>query len=262
MSLSKALNSQLQSDRIPPNDELTRLASYVNWPSAAEVWPSTLSRHGFVYEGRGDATRCVACGVVVDSWQRGARPADVHRTKSPRCPFVIADSNSGGRDVDDVGTTLQQVRLNEPQASFHTDGETPTDSSTLPSTSPGPPAQRPDTAAPVDRTRPDFRRLQSSESERLSTFHDWPASSGRIVDARNLAAAGLFYTGHADRVQCAVCRGCLRSWRPGDRPAEQHRRHFPDCPLVRHAALTGNVPSDNSTTVRSLFVPYTECGGK
>ena len=235
MSLSKIVNSQLQS-ATSLNDELIRLASYVNWPPAAEVWPSTLSRHGFAYEGHGAATRCVACGIVVDSWQRGDQPQDVHRAKSPRCPFVVADSsNSSSRDEDDLGSTLQQMRLNQPQASFSTDGEVPPDSSAVLSTSAsGPPLQQPHSSASVDRSRPDFAHLRS-ESLRLSTYHDWPSTAGHIVEPRDLAAAGLFYTGHADRVQCAFCRGCLRSWRPGDRPAEEHRRHFPDCPLVRRA---------------------------
>jgi len=88
---------------------------------------------------------------------------------------------------------------------------------------------------PIDGSHPDFIQLQS-ESARLLTFHDWPSSAGHIVEPRDLAATGLFYTGHADRVQCAFCRGCLRSWRPGDRPDQEHRRHFPDCPLIRGAA--------------------------
>ena len=104
----------------------------------------------------------------------------------------------------------------------------------------------------MDRSHPDFVHLRS-ESVRLSTFHNWPSSAGRIVEPRELAAAGLFYTGHADRVQCAFCRGCLRNWRQGDRPEEEHRRHFPDCPLIRGAA-TGNIPCDTSTTVVSLLL--------
>ena len=87
----------------------------------------------------------------------------------------------------------------------------------------------------MDRSHPDFVQLRS-ESVRLSTFHDWPSSAGHIVEPRELAAAGLFYTGHADRVQCAFCRGYLRNWRQGDRPMQEHRRHFPDCPLIRGAA--------------------------
>lgn len=242
MSLSKTAGSQPQCVGTPSHkDELTRLASYVNWPSAAAVRPCALSRHGFTYEGHGDTTRCVACGVVVNNWQRGDRPVDVHRTRSPSCPFVVDES---GRDDDDVGTTLRQLRLNDPHASsFRTDGETATDSSTAPSQQ-----TPPDTtsSSAVDRSRPDLARLRS-ESDRLSTFADWPSSAA--VTSRELAAAGLFYTGLADRVQCAFCGGCLHSWSAADRPAHEHRRHFPDCSLVRDGASAGN---DNSPTpVRS-----------
>lgn len=239
MSLSKSVNSQLLSARTLLNDELTRLASYVNWPSAAEVWPSTLSRNGFAYEGHGYATRCVACGVVVDNWHRGDHPQHVHRTRSPRCPFVVADG-SGGRDEDDAASTLQRLRLNEPQASFLTDGETLGDSSSPSASGPPPTHTASSSTAAVDRSGPDWVRLRS-ERARLSTFDHWTWSS--VVEPGELAGAGLFYTGHADRVQCAFCRGCLRGWRPGDRPQQLHRRHFPHCPLV-----TGNIPSDNSTT--------------
>jgi len=104
-------------------------------------------------------------------------------------------------------------------------------------------------SASVDRSRPDFLQLQS-ESVRLSTFHDWPESAGRIVDPRDLAATGFFYTGHADCVQCAFCRGCLRNWKPGDSPAEEHRRHFHDCPLMR-AAFAADVDTRTSLTTDS-----------
>jgi len=251
MSLSKPLDGhKLQ---LPLDDELTRLASYVNWPAAAAVWPSALSRHGFAYEGSGDATRCVSCGVVVDNWQRGDQPRHVHRTRSPTCPFVVADSGGGGggQDVDDVGTALRQVRVNGPgpqSSSFRADGET--DSSALPSSSASVPRRDDATTSsrPVDRSRPDFAHLRQSESARLSTFDGWQSS---VVEPGELAAAGLFYTGTADRVQCASCRGCLRSWRPGDRPALEHQRNFPDCPLLRRDAVT--IP-DISTTVRFNFL--------
>ena len=76
-------------------------------------------------------------------------------------------------------------------------------------------------------TNPNFDQLRS-ESVRLSTFRDWPA--GATVLPRDLAAAGLFYTG---RVQCAYCRGFLRNWFQGDRPIIEHSRHFPNCSFVR-----------------------------
>ena len=260
--LSKNLDSHLHITGASVNDELLRLASYLNWPSSAPVRPSALSRNGFTYEGQGLITRCVACGIVVDSWTTGDRPQDIHRNKSPTCPFVVAETSSISRDVDNIASSLQQMRVNEPSRRIvRSDGETLT-SAMLPSSAGEPSTsavQQPGTTAvsamPVDRSRPDFVQLRS-ESVRLSTFHDWPSSAGRIVEPCHLAAAGLFYTGHADRVQCAFCRGLLRSWRPGDIPAKEHRRHFPECPLVR-ADASASIPCDSSTIVVSF--PFFLC---
>jgi len=82
---------------------------------------------------------------------------------------------------------------------------------------------------------PDFERLKD-EDVRLSTFHDWPERVASIVDPRDLAKAGLFYTGQTDHVQCAFCRGCLWLWVQGDIPADEHRRYFPECSFVRQPA--------------------------
>ena len=43
----------------------------------------------------------------------------------------------------------------------------------------------------------------------------------------------MFYTGQIDRVQCAFCRGYLRNWVQGDKPAEEHRKNFPNCLFVQ-----------------------------
>jgi len=88
-------------------------------------------------------------------------------------------------------------------------------------------------SAGIDYQRPDFESL-AAESARLATFHDWPERAARIVEPRELARAGLFYTGQADCVQCAFCCGYLRNWVQGDRPADEHRRHFPECSFVKN----------------------------
>lgn len=259
MSLSKTSNSQFQILRTPVNDELGRLASYVNWPTSAQVRPSALSRQGFVYEGQGVRTRCVACGIVVESWKRGDRIQDVHRSKSPLCPFVVSSSSttSSNGDVDgSVRTQLQQLRVSDHQAFIRSDGAQILTLTTLPASSteptvstsvpsvphPGRPASS--TVSVVNHSSLDFIQLQS-ESVRLSTFHNWPS---RIVEPRELTAVGFFYMGQADRVQCAFCRGCLHNWRQGDRPADEHRRYFPDCPLMCGTA-TGNIPCDSVSSV-------------
>jgi len=85
----------------------------------------------------------------------------------------------------------------------------------------------------INRSSPlDYRPLQSAEN-RLLTFYDWPMEAARVVDPEELVSAGLFYTGEIDRVQCAYCRGYLRRWTQGDKPIDEHRKHFPQCAFVR-----------------------------
>jgi len=107
----------------------------------------------------------------------------------------------------------------------------------------------------VDREHPDFDYLKD-EAVRLSTFYDWPERAVRIVKPRDLAKAGMFYTGQADRVQCAFCHGYLRNWLQGDDPAEEHRRHFPDCSLVRNADIGTFDIVDNVRSSNQVFFTF------
>ncbi|XP_049436038.1 baculoviral IAP repeat-containing protein 7 isoform X2 [Epinephelus fuscoguttatus] len=82
---------------------------------------------------------------------------------------------------------------------------------------------------------PQMRR----EGERLRTFHDWPADAP--VTSGDLAKAGFFFLGPADKVQCFCCGGILRHWVHGDSPAAEHKRHFPACSFIQGRAV-GNIP--------------------
>jgi hypothetical protein len=93
---------------------------------------------------------------------------------------------------------------------------------------------RDEVSVPIDREKPDYERLKT-ESVRLSTFHDWPTRA--YADPVELVKEGFFYTGNGDRVCCAFCRGFLRNWLPEDRPDEEHKKHFPDCPFVRRTNI-------------------------
>jgi len=86
--------------------------------------------------------------------------------------------------------------------------------------------------SPTQRHQPDFERL-NDEAVRLATFHDWPERAASIVEPRDLAKAGLFYTGETDRVQCAFCRGSLHNWVQGKTPADEHRKQFPGCSFIQ-----------------------------
>ena len=75
-----------------------------------------------------------------------------------------------------------------------------------------------------------LRTNLKAESNRLQTFHNWPSRAP--VQAPELAASGLFFTGENDKVQCIFCNGFLHHWEEGDVAATEHRRHFPNCPFI------------------------------
>jgi hypothetical protein len=63
----------------------------------------------------------------------------------------------------------------------------------------------------------------------LQTYSGW---SSPYISSFELAAHGFAYSGYGDRVQCVI-GGCnLHSWCEGDKPAIEHRKHFPNCPSL------------------------------
>lgn len=81
------------------------------------------------------------------------------------------------------------------------------------------------------------------ESARRQTFARWDESQ---LPSTQLAQSGFFFTGVKDHVQCIFCLGILGCWSPGEQPDEEHRKQFPECPLVT-GAPTGNIPFDGSS---------------
>jgi len=93
----------------------------------------------------------------------------------------------------------------------------------------------------LDRATPDFESLKI-ESVRLATL---PAA--HIVEPRELARAGMFYTGQADhRVQCAFYRDYVRNWVHGDEP--------PHCSFVKQQGVdVGGIPGPPTQYVCQFF---------
>ena len=78
------------------------------------------------------------------------------------------------------------------------------------------------------------------EAERLKTFSNWPYRD--LVSPIDLAAAGFYYMGNGDEVKCFSCRGRVLSWDRGDKPLEEHKKHFPNCPFLVKPSESGNRP--------------------
>ncbi|XP_067945605.1 baculoviral IAP repeat-containing protein 7-B-like [Watersipora subatra] len=75
-----------------------------------------------------------------------------------------------------------------------------------------------------------------------SFFKHWPIE--RRIKANDCAKEGFYYTGVADRVQCAFCGGVLKNWIDGDTPVDLHERFFSFCPFIQ--GQSENVPADGS----------------
>jgi len=138
------------------SSQLVRLASFAPWPSTAAVSSLALARSGFKYTGHGESTVCTECQLVVDSWQQGDRPDQVHRQRSPSCTFV-----------------REHLQANDSSTS-----------SSSPATASGATAiesQPSSTAGSIDRAAPDFESLKI-ESVPLETWEqgDRPAGKHRM----------------------------------------------------------------------------------
>ncbi|KYM99237.1 Baculoviral IAP repeat-containing protein 2 [Cyphomyrmex costatus] len=68
------------------------------------------------------------------------------------------------------------------------------------------------------------------------------------VEPQKLAAAGFYYTGESDQVQCFMCDVKLCNWEPKDDPFADHQRESSKCEFIRNIPC-GNVPigTDPST---------------
>lgn len=72
----------------------------------------------------------------------------------------------------------------------------------------------------------DYRKLE----DRMKSFNFWPP--GMPVESKDLAEAGLYYTGRGDKVVCFSCNGGLKDWVKNDDPWLEHAVWYPGCRFV------------------------------
>lgn len=206
-------------------EEFNRLKTFANFPSSSPVSASTLARAGFLYTGEGDTVRCFSCHAAVDRWQYGDSAVGRHRKVSPNCRFIngfyfensaAQSTNPGVQNGQYKGENYLGNRNH-----FALDRPSETHADYLLRT--GQVVDISDTIYPRNPA-------MCSEEARLKSFQNWPDYAH--LTPRELASAGLYYTGIDDQVQCFCCGGKLKNWEPCDRAWSEHRRHFPNCFFV------------------------------
>lgn len=230
-----ASDMELDSDY---SEESSRLASFTHFfQSTCPISAPALARAGFYYTGMEDRVECFSCKAVVEGWQHGDTAIGKHRKISPNCKFINAFNSRS----ESIQTQAPVSQNSDPHlvnnGANHDFGQTShsdmhTDFLLR-------------TGRVVDESEPKFPRFinMCSEEARLKTFKNWPSYVRQAP--KELANAGLFYTGLNDLVKCFCCGGKLMNWEPSDVAWTEHRKHFPDCLFVLGRDV-GNVVLESS----------------
>ncbi|XP_044283380.1 E3 ubiquitin-protein ligase XIAP [Varanus komodoensis] len=222
----------------PNQDAYTRQHTFAHFPSNCPVSPATLAQAGFFYTGVGDRVECASCHANIEGWRQGDSVVGRHKTISPNCSF-ITDSNAGQNDMHSVFSNCHRRTENrltgnvlhppvDPDSDLYADYLLRT-------------------GKVVDLSDSLYPRnpAMCEEEMRLRTFHNWPSYAP--VTPKELAKAGLYYTGTDDEVECFCCGGKLKNWEPCDQAWSEHRRHFPRCFFVlgHDVGNVANVPNQS-----------------
>ncbi|NXX50764.1 BIR protein, partial [Tricholaema leucomelas] len=217
--------------------ELYRMSTFSTFPRNVPVSERSLARAGFYYTGVQDKVKCFDCGLTLDNWQPGDNAMEKHKQLYPSCSFVqsMLSVNNLGLSSRSACSPLVTNNLSP---SLHSGTLSPSleqveyfsgSFSSFP--------QDPLTTRAVEDLsflRPKLHNpSMSTEDDRLRTFRSWPLTFLSPVD---LAKAGLYYLGTADRVACFTCGGQLSNWEQKDNAMSEHRRHFPNCPFMGNLA--------------------------
>lgn len=215
--------------------ELYRMSTFSTFPTNTPVSERSLARAGFYYTGVQDKVKCFSCGLTLDNWQPGDNAMEKHKQLYPSCTFVqrmlsvnnvglssrsafphsVANSLPPSLHSIALSPSLEQVGyFSGSFSSFPQDPVTTRAAEDLPFLSPKL-----------------HNHSMRTEDARLRTFQSWPLT---FLSPTDLAKAGLYYLGTADKVACFTCGGQLCNWEPKDNAVSEHRRHYPNCPFVEN----------------------------
>lgn len=227
-----ALCSELKYDL---SCELYRMSTFSTFPMNTPVSERSLARAGFYYTGVQDKVKCFSCGLTLENWQPGDNAMEKHKQLYPSCSFVqsVLSVNNLGLSsrsafspsvASSLSPSLHSIALSP---SLEQVGYFSGSFSSFP--------QDPVTTRAVEDLSFLSPKLHNpsmrTEDARLRTFHSWPLTFLSPID---LAKAGLYYLGTADKVACFTCGGQLCNWEPKDNAVSEHRRHYPNCPFVEN----------------------------
>ncbi|CAF4186822.1 unnamed protein product [Adineta steineri] len=185
-----------------------RKRTFSHWPLRTSPSSAQMIQAGFFHCNVGDRVICLYCKIVCQQWtSNGDDPWDVHKTLSPKCPYVIA------------------MMKRQQTASIHIVNEQNTRENTSGVTNNDP--FRCHEVVYTAACNTDYIEIP----RRYATFATWLNENAPSVD--DLVRAGFFYSGTETTVTCFYCNGSLQNWGKNDNPMIEHARWFPNCAYAK-----------------------------
>ncbi|CAF4553431.1 unnamed protein product, partial [Rotaria sp. Silwood1] len=203
-TLNKHFNILVEVDNI----KQVRKRTFSHWPHRSSPSSSQMIEAGFFSCNVGDRVICIYCNIICQQWTPNSdNPCEIHRTLSPKCPYVIS-------------------MLIRPQTStiLVINEHCSTDQS---STSTNIDPFRCNALVYTAACNPSYIEIP----KRYASFATWPNENLPSVD--DLVKAGFFHTGTKTIVTCFYCNGSLQNWGPNDNPMIEHARWFPHCAYAK-----------------------------
>ncbi|CAF1324363.1 unnamed protein product [Adineta steineri] len=185
-----------------------RKRTFSHWPLRSSPSSAQMIQAGFFHCNVGDRVICLYCKIVCQQWtSNGDDPWHVHKTLSPKCPYVIA------------------MLKGQQTASIHIVNEQNTRENTVGVTTDDP--FRCHEVVYTAACNTDYIEIP----RRYATFATWLNENTPSVD--DLVRAGFFYSGTKTIVTCFYCNGSLQNWGKNDNPMIEHARWFPNCAYAK-----------------------------
>ncbi|UJR15694.1 hypothetical protein I4U23_002628 [Adineta vaga] len=190
-----------------------RKRTFSHWPQHASPSSAQMIDAGFFNCNVGDRVICIYCNLICQQWiPYTDDPCEVHKTLSPKCPYVIAKEKR--RQAASIRIMNDQATRDNMDGVMNND---PFRCNEMVCTYPCHPAY-------------------ANITDRDASFVTWPNENQPSMD--DLVQAGFFYTGTKTIVTCFYCNGSLEDVLPTENPMIEHARWFPNCAYAKQLCDT------------------------
>ncbi|CAF2535827.1 unnamed protein product [Rotaria sp. Silwood2] len=187
--------------------KLIRCRTFSHWSHQIKPSVEQMINAGFFSCNVADRVICLYCNLICQQWKADIDdPTEVHKTLSPRCPYVLSILIQPERSTVVVLNSIPTNHLNN--QNFESPNAAQFQFDQIVHTTPLNPAY-------------------SEITKRLQSFATCSHESLPPVD--ELIRAGFFHTGAQNIVTCFYCNGSLKNWTANDNPLIEHVRWFPHC---------------------------------